>query len=143
MDTMTVSPHFAFGPARAGPAVRRGLLVSIPVGLALLLELGIGGPTKGAIATGALLVGFVALDAPAGTRAAWQAAVAPLIGIAAALGVLTGPTPVLAIPTLALVGAAAGLCFAVSLRLAIARRRESRMRGAPERPSRSSPRIAT
>jgi hypothetical protein len=52
MDAMTVSPLFAFGPARAGPAVRRGLLVSIPVGLALLLELGIGGPTKGAIAIG-------------------------------------------------------------------------------------------
>jgi hypothetical protein len=119
MDTMTVSPLFAFGPANARPAVRRGLLVSVPVGVALVLELGTEGPTKGAIATGALLVGFVALDAPAKTRAAWQAAVAPLVGIGAAVGVLTGLTPLLAVPTLAVVGAAAGLCFAVSLRFAI------------------------
>lgn len=75
--------------------------------------------TKGAIGTGALLAGFPGLDAPARTRAAWQAAAAPLIGIAAALGVLTGSSAVLAVLTLGLVGAAAGYCFSVSLRLAI------------------------
>lgn len=77
-------------------------------------------PTKGAIGTGALLAGFPGLDAPARTRAAWQAAVAPLIGLAAALGVLTGSSAVLAVLTMAVVGAMAGYCFAVSLRLAIA-----------------------
>jgi len=77
-------------------------------------------PSKGAIATGALLAGFPGLDAPARTRAAWQAATAPLIGIAAALGVLTGSSALLAITTMAVVGAAAGYCFAVSLRMAIA-----------------------
>jgi Fusaric acid resistance protein-like len=76
--------------------------------------------TKGALATGALLAGFTALDAPAKVRAAWQAVVAPLVGITAAVGVLTGVSPALAIPTMAVIGAAAGYCFAVSLRLAIA-----------------------
>jgi hypothetical protein len=94
--------------------------VAIPVGLALLVELGFDSPTKGAIATGALLAGFPGLDAPARTRAAWQAAVAPIIGLAAALGVLSGQSAVLAVLTMGVVGAAAGYCFAVSLRLAIA-----------------------
>ena len=117
---LRASPLFAIGPSEPGPALRRGALVAIPVGLALLLELGLDSPTKGAIGTGALLAGFPGLDAPARTRAAWQAATAPLIGIAAALGVLTGSSAVLAVLTMAVVGAAAGYCFAVSLRLSIA-----------------------
>jgi uncharacterized membrane protein YccC len=114
------SPLFAIGPSEPGPALRRGALVAIPVGLALLLELGLDSPTKGAIGTGALLAGFPGLDAPARTRAAWQAATAIPIGIAAALGVLTGSNPILAVVTMALVGAIAGYCFAVSLRFSIA-----------------------
>jgi hypothetical protein len=110
----------AIGPSEPGPALRRGVLVAVPVGVALLLELGLDSPTKGGIATGALLAGFPALDAPARTRAAWQAVSAPLIGIAAALGVLTGSSAFLAVASLALVGAAAGYCFAVSPRFAIA-----------------------
>lgn len=90
------------------------------MGVALLIELGLDTPTKGAIGTGALLAGFPGLDAPARTRAGWQAATAPLIGIAAALGVLTGSSAVLAVLTMGVVGAAAGYCFSVSLRLAIA-----------------------
>jgi hypothetical protein len=100
--------------------LRRGALVAIPVGIALLIELGLDSPTKGAIGTGALLAGFPGLDAPARTRAAWQAVVAPLIGLTAALGVLTGSSAVLAVLTMGVVGAAAGYCFSVSLRLAIA-----------------------
>jgi uncharacterized membrane protein YccC len=117
---LQASPLFAIGPSRPGPALRRGALVAIPVGLALLLELGLDSPTKGAIGTGALLAGFPGLDAPARTRAAWQAATALPIGIAAALGVLTGSNPILAVLTMAVVGAAAGYCFAVSLRFSIA-----------------------
>jgi len=94
--------------------------VAIPVGAAMLLELGLDSPSKGAIATGALLAGFPGLDAPARARAGWQAIVAPLVGIAAALGVLTGSNVVLAVATMAIVGAAAGYCFSVSLRFAIA-----------------------
>jgi fusaric acid resistance family protein len=60
------------------------------------------------------------MDAPARTRAAWQGASAPLIGLAAALGALTGSSPLLAVLTMGAVGAAAGYCFSVSLRLAIA-----------------------
>jgi hypothetical protein len=80
----------------------------------------VGTASKGAIATGALFVGFPGLDAPARTRAAWQAAVTPVVALAAALGVLSGSSAPLAVVTMALVGAAAGYCFAVSLRLSIA-----------------------
>lgn len=114
------SPLFAIGPSEPGPTLRRGFLVAVPVGLALILELGLSSPTKGAIATGALLAGFPAMDAPALARAGWQAAVAPLIGLAAVLGVLTGSNALLAVATMAVVGAAAGYCFSVSLRFSIA-----------------------
>jgi hypothetical protein len=117
---LRASPLLAIGPSQPGPALRRGALVAVPVGLALLLELGLSSASKGAIGTGALLAGFPALDAPARTRAAWQAVVAPLIGLAAALGVLTGSSALPAIAAIAVVGAAAGYCFSVSLRLSIA-----------------------
>lgn len=117
---LRASPLFAIGPGEPGPSLRRGALVAVPVGLALAIELGLDAPTKGAIATGALLAGFPGLDAPAGPRAAWQAAAAPLIGLAAALGVLSSQSALLAVATMGVVGALAGYCFAVSLRLAIA-----------------------
>lgn len=116
---LRASPLLAIGPSEPGPALRRGALVAVPVGLALLLELGLGSTTKGAIGTGALLAGFPGLDAPARTRAAWQAIAAPLIGLAAALGVFTGSSALPAIVAVAIVGAAAGYCFSVSLRLSI------------------------
>ena len=97
---LRASPLFAIGPAEPGPAIRRGFLLAVPIGLALVIELGFDAPTQGAIATGALVNGFPGMDAPARPRAAWQAASAPLIGIAAALGILssqTGPTAVLAL----------------------------------------------
>ncbi|HEX3324980.1 MAG TPA: FUSC family protein [Solirubrobacterales bacterium] len=117
---LQASPLFAIGPSEPGPALRRGALVAMPVGLALVLELGLNSATKGAIGTGALLAGFPGLDAPARTRAAWQVATAPAIGFAAALGVLTGSNALLAVVAMALIGAAAGYCFAVSPRLSIA-----------------------
>jgi uncharacterized membrane protein YgaE (UPF0421/DUF939 family) len=117
---LRASPLLAIGPSEPGPALRRGALVAIPVGLALLLELGLNSASKGAIGTGALLAGFPALDAPARTRSAWQAIVAPLIGLAAALGVLTGSNAFAATAAVAIVGAIAGYCFSVSLRLSIA-----------------------
>jgi hypothetical protein len=117
---LRASPLLAIGPAEPGPALRRGFLVAAPVGLSMLVELGVDLPTKGGIATGALLAGFAAMDAPARPRAAWQASVAPLVGAMAAIGALTGSVAALAIPSLAIVGAAAGYCFAVSLRLSIA-----------------------
>jgi fusaric acid resistance family protein len=116
---LRTSPLFSIGPGEPGPALRRGALIAVPVAAALIVEIGFGAPTKGAIATGAMFAGFAGLDAPAKPRAAWQAAAAPMIGVMAALGVLssqTGPTAVLA---LALVGAIAGYCFSYSLRLAI------------------------
>lgn len=117
--SLRVSSLFAIGPSEPGPTLRRGFLIAAPVGLALMLELGLSSPTKGAIGTGALLAGFPAMDAPALPRAAWQAAAAPLIGVAAVLGVLTGSNAFLAVAAMGLVGAAAGYCFAVSLRFAI------------------------
>ncbi|MGE5283232.1 MAG: FUSC family protein [Chloroflexota bacterium] len=116
---LRASSLFAIGPSEPGPALRRGALVALPVGAAMLLELGLSSPTKGGIATGALLAGFPGLDAPARTRAGWQAATAPLVGALAALGVLSGQSAILAVATMAVVGAAAGYCFAVSSRFAI------------------------
>jgi hypothetical protein len=109
----------AFGPSAPGPALRRGALIAVPIGVALIIEFGFDSPTKGAIATGALLAGFPGLDAPSSPRAAWQAAAAPLIGIAAALGILTSESAPLAVLAMGLLGAVAGYCFSVSLRLAI------------------------
>jgi hypothetical protein len=116
---LRASPLFAIGPSEPGPALRRGALLAVPIGLALAVELGFDAPTQGAIAAGALINGFPGMDAPARARAGWQAASAPLIGLAACLGVLSsqaGPTAVLA---LGLCGLLAGYCFSVSLRLAI------------------------
>jgi hypothetical protein len=53
-------------------------------------------------------------------RARWQALAAPLLGIAAALGVLSSGSAVVAVLTMALVAGLAGYCVAVSPRLAIA-----------------------
>jgi hypothetical protein len=116
---LPVASLFSIGPSAPGPALRRGFLLSVPVGVSLVLELGLGAPTKGAIGTGALLTGFTGLDAPAGPRAAWQAAAAPAIAVAAALGILSSQTVPTAVLALGLLGAAAGYCFSVSLRLAL------------------------
>jgi hypothetical protein len=113
------SPLFAIGPSRPGPAIRRGALLAVPIGISLGIEFGFDSPTRGAIATGALLAGFPGMDAPAGPRAAWQAVAAPLIGVAAAIGVLTTQSAPLAVLAMGLLGAVAGYCFSVSLRLAI------------------------
>lgn len=116
---LRASPLLGVGPSAPGPALRRGALLAVPIGVSLAVELGFDSPTKGAIATGAMLAGFPGLDAPARPRAAWQAIAAPLIAAAAALGVLSGQTAPTAVLAMGLLGAAAGYCFAVSLRLAI------------------------
>lgn len=116
---LRASPLFAFGPSAPGPALRRGALIAVPIGVTLAFELGLDSPAPGAVATGALLAGFPGLDAPARPRACWQAVAAPLIGIAAALGILSSQSAPLAVLAMALFGAAAGYCFSVSLRLAI------------------------
>ncbi|HET9198293.1 MAG TPA: FUSC family protein [Solirubrobacterales bacterium] len=116
---LRASPLLAIGPAEPGPAIRRGFLLSVPIGLTLIFELGFDTESAGAIATAALINGFPGMDAPARARAGWQTAGAPLIGVAAALGILSsqsGPTAVIA---LGLIGLLAGYCFCVSLRLAI------------------------
>jgi hypothetical protein len=116
---LRASPLFAIGPAEPGPAIRRGFLVAVPIGVCLAIEFGFDAPTHGAIGTGALLAGFPAMDAPALPRAAWQAAAAPAIGIAAALGILSSQSAPLAVLAMGVFGAVAGYLFAYSLRLAI------------------------
>ncbi|HEX5609372.1 MAG TPA: FUSC family protein [Solirubrobacterales bacterium] len=116
---LRASPLFAIGPAEPGPALRRGALLAVPIGATLILELGLGDPTQGAIATGAMLAGFPGMDAPAGPRAVWQAVAAPLIGLAAALGILSSQSDIAMVAAMGLLGAIAGYGFAVSLRLAI------------------------
>ncbi|MGE0068074.1 MAG: FUSC family protein [Solirubrobacterales bacterium] len=116
---LRASPLLAIGPAEPGPALRRGFLIAVPIGLCLAVEFGFDSPTKGAIGTGALLAGFAGLDAGALPRAAWQAAVAPALGIAAAVGILSSQSAIAAVLAMGLLGGLAGYLFAYSLRLAI------------------------
>jgi hypothetical protein len=120
MAEAATTPLFGIGPAQPGPAIRRGLLLAVPVGVLLLLELGLEADSKGAIATGALLVGFVGIDTPALARSGWQLALAPLVGAAAALGTLTANSAPLAVASLTIVGVLAGYCASVSPRFGIA-----------------------
>jgi hypothetical protein len=118
MQRLRTSPLFAIGPAAPGPALRRGALVAVPITLALIFELCFDWPSHGAIATAALVCGFTALDAPAGPRALWQAAAAPLVGAAAAIGILSSQWAPAAVVAMGLLAAASGYCFADTLRLA-------------------------
>jgi hypothetical protein len=102
------------------PALRRGLLVAAPVGIAALLELEMKTPSTGVITVGASITGFVAFDAPARSRFWWQVAVAPLIGVAATLGALTGDSAALAVATMAVCAGVGAMSRAVSPRAAIA-----------------------
>jgi hypothetical protein len=104
----------------AAPALRRGLLVAAPVGIAALIELELKTPATGAITVGASITGFVAFDAPARTRVWWQLGVAPLIGAAAVLGALTGDSAGLAIPTMSVCAGVGAMTRAISPRAAIA-----------------------
>jgi hypothetical protein len=113
------SPLFAIGPAEPGPSIRRGFLIAVPIGICLAIEFGFDSPTKGAIGTGALLAGFAGMDAAALPRAAWQAAAAPAIGIAAAIGIFSSQSAPAAVLAMGIVGGLAGYLFAYSLRLAI------------------------
>jgi hypothetical protein len=120
VQRLRASPLFAIGPAAPGPALRRGALVAVPVAIALIFEFALDWPSRGAIATAALVCGFTALDAPAGPRALWQAAVAPFVGAAAAIGVLSSQWAPAAVIAMGLMAAASGYCFADTLRLAFA-----------------------
>jgi hypothetical protein len=120
VERLRASPLFSIGPAAPGPALRRGALVAVPIALALAFEFSLDWPSRGAIATAAFVCGFTTLDAPAGPRAAWQAATAPLVGAAAAIGVLSSQWAPAAVVAMGLLAAAAGYCFADTLRLAFA-----------------------
>jgi hypothetical protein len=116
---LPVAKLFAVGPSEPGPALRRGALIAVPVAASLVIELGLGAPTHGAIGSGAALCGCAGMDAPARNRALWQLGTAPAIGLAAGLGILSSQVAVLAVLAMGLLALAAGYCFAVSLRLAI------------------------
>lgn len=117
---LRAAPLFAIGPAAPGPALRRGALVAVPIALALVFEFSFDWPSRGAIATAALICGFTGLDAPAGPRALWQLAVAPFVGAAAAIGVLASQWAPAAVLAMGLIAVVAGYCFADTLRLAFA-----------------------
>jgi hypothetical protein len=102
------------------PAVRRGLLVAAPVGIALLTDLAWDDAVAAGLATGIMICGFVAFDAPARVRVRWHLLNSPFVGIAAALGVLSSTSTVLAVAAMAVLAGIAGYLVAVSLRMAIA-----------------------
>jgi Fusaric acid resistance protein-like len=118
VQRLPTSPLFAIGPSEPGPALRRGALLAVPIAITLIVELGFGAPTKGALGIGAALCGFAGMDAPALPRAAWQGVAAVLIGLCAALGVLSSQHAVTAVLAMGVLGAVAGYGFAVSLRFA-------------------------
>jgi hypothetical protein len=95
------------------------LVTALPVGVAVLLELELDAQAAGGIATGALIGGFVAFDAPARTRLVWQLAATPLIAACAAIGVLSSGSAILAVAVMALVAALGGFCVAISPRVAV------------------------
>ncbi|MBV9916438.1 MAG: FUSC family protein [Solirubrobacterales bacterium] len=118
MSHMSAAAWRLRGPAT--PALRRGALAALPVGAGLLLDLGLDTPAAGAVSTGALIAGFVALDAPARTRSQWQVMTAPVIGSFAAIGVISGHSATFAVLVMTVLATAAGFCVAVSPRLGTA-----------------------
>jgi Fusaric acid resistance protein-like len=100
------------------PAIRRGFVVAVPIAAFLLADLEIDDALAGGLATAAFVSGFLAFDAPARVRARWCLFCAPLVGIAAALGVLTSQTVPTAILGMALVASLGAYGFAVSPRMA-------------------------
>jgi hypothetical protein len=102
------------------PAIRRGFLVAAPVAACLLTDLEVDDAIAGALGTAALVCGFIAFDAPARVRARWQLLCAPVVGILAALGVLTSQTVPTAIVGMGVVAALGGYVIAVSPRMGIA-----------------------
>jgi hypothetical protein len=100
--------------------VWRGLLVAAPVTGLLLLEFAFDDRVVAGIATAAAFAGFVAFDAPARVRARWQAATAPVLGLATLIGVLSSQTTATAIVAMALAAGLGGYCVAVSQRFSIA-----------------------
>jgi hypothetical protein len=86
----------------------------------LLFELEFDDAVVGGLATATLIAGFITFDAPARVRVRWQLACAPLIGICAALGVLSSQNTAAAVATMALIACLCGHLVSVSLRLAIA-----------------------
>jgi hypothetical protein len=76
--------------------------------------------TAGAVATGALIAGFIAFDAPARGRALWQLIAAPIIGLSTALGVLSSESSNSAVAVMTVFATVAGYCVAVSPRVGLA-----------------------
>jgi hypothetical protein len=119
----TAGPHLpATWALRSNPvpAIGRGFLVAVPVAAGLLTELELDDAVAGGIGTAAMICGFIAFDAPARVRARWQLCCAPVVGLVAALGVLTSQTVPTAILGMAVVATIGGYAVAVSLRMAIA-----------------------
>ena len=102
------------------PAIRRGFCVAIPVGLALISDLELESEQAAGLATAATICGFIAFDAPARVRVRWQLLWAPVVGLSAALGVLSSAHTSTAVLAMAAVACACGFLVAVSLRLAVA-----------------------
>ena len=75
------------------PAIRRGLLVAAAGRRSRCWSSSSATtPLAGALGTATLICGFIAFDAPARVRVRWQLLCAPLVGVAAALGVLSSAT---------------------------------------------------
>jgi hypothetical protein len=115
---------FAPDPWRlSGPLadpLRRGAIAAIPVSIVALVELETDVVFWGGLAAAILIAGFIAFDAPARVRVVWQLVCAPVLGLVAALGVLSTDPALLAVAGMTVCGIAGGYLVAGSSRLAIA-----------------------
>ena len=103
-----------------GPALRRGAVVGIPTAIVIAVGLPRDAKLTATLSMATLLAGFIAFDAPARIRMIWLAALAPVAGIAGAIGVLTSEPALLAVVVMALLGTAVGYCVAISPRAYVA-----------------------
>ncbi len=102
-----------------GAPLRQAAITAIPVGVAVLIDLETDEVFWGGLAGATQLAGFIAFDAPARVRSAWQLICTPLLGLVAALGVLSTDPALLAVAGMTICGIAGGYCVAGSPRLAV------------------------
>lgn len=102
-----------------GAPLRQAAIAAIPVGVAVLIDLETDEVFWGGLAGATQIAGFIAFDAPARVRSAWQLICAPVLGLVAALGVLSTDPGLLAVAGMTVCGIAGGYCVAGSPRLAV------------------------
>ena len=103
-----------------GPPLRRAAVVALAPAIVLAVGLEKDPEVVATLTLAALLSGFIAFDAPARTRAIWITAMAPVAGLAVAIGALTSEPAALAAVAMGAGGAVVGYSWAISPRAYVA-----------------------